>query len=64
MTNKSATLPPKIWLSSPHMGNREMQFVKDAFDSNWIAPLGPHVDGFEAALQEFTGVNNAAVVVS
>jgi dTDP-4-amino-4,6-dideoxygalactose transaminase len=64
MTKKSATLSPKIWLSAPHIGTREMQFVKDAFDTNWIAPLGPHVDGFEEALQEFTGVNHAAVVVS
>lgn len=37
----------KIWLSSPHMGGKEFEYVKDAFDTNWIAPLGPHVDGFE-----------------
>jgi dTDP-4-amino-4,6-dideoxygalactose transaminase len=60
----STLSPSRIWLSSPHIGTRELQFVKDAFDSNWIAPLGPHVDGFETALQEFTGVNHAAVVVS
>jgi dTDP-4-amino-4,6-dideoxygalactose transaminase len=38
---------PKIWLSSPHMGGNEKQYVNDAFSSNWIAPLGPNVTGFE-----------------
>ena len=38
---------PKIWLSSPHMGDREFEYVKEAFDTNWIAPLGPNVNGFE-----------------
>lgn len=38
---------PKIWLSSPHMGGNEKQYVDDAFTSNWIAPLGPNVTGFE-----------------
>ncbi|WP_262250029.1 DegT/DnrJ/EryC1/StrS family aminotransferase [Parapedobacter soli] len=38
---------PKIWLSSPHMGSKEFEYVKEAFDTNWIAPLGPHVNGFE-----------------
>ncbi len=37
----------KIWLSSPHLGGNEINFVNDAFDSNWIAPLGPNVNGFE-----------------
>ena len=38
---------PKIWLSSPHMGGKEQEFIKEAFDTNWIAPLGPNVNGFE-----------------
>lgn len=38
---------PKIWLSSPHMGGNEKQYIDDAFSSNWIAPLGPNVTGFE-----------------
>lgn len=46
---------PKIWLSSPHMGTNEFKNVKEAFDTNWIAPLGPHVDGFERDLAEFLG---------
>ncbi|QKX06853.1 aminotransferase class I/II-fold pyridoxal phosphate-dependent enzyme [Aquimarina sp. TRL1] len=37
----------KIWLSSPHMGGNEQTYVKQAFDSNWVAPLGPNVNGFE-----------------
>ncbi|GGG21912.1 DegT/DnrJ/EryC1/StrS family aminotransferase [Pontibacter amylolyticus] len=46
---------PKIWLSSPHMGTNEFKNVKEAFDTNWIAPLGPHVDGFERDLADFLG---------
>jgi dTDP-4-amino-4,6-dideoxygalactose transaminase len=40
----------KIWLSSPHMGEAEMEFVKEAFDTNWVAPVGPHLDAFEKDL--------------
>lgn len=43
----------KIWLSSPHMGNLEQVYVKEAFDTNWVAPLGPNVNQFEIALEEF-----------
>lgn len=45
----------KIWLSSPHIGSEEQEFVKEAFDSNWIAPLGPNVDGFENDIESFLG---------
>ena len=45
----------KIYLSSPHMGGTERQFVKEAFDSNWIAPLGPNVQGFELDLEKYLG---------
>ncbi len=55
---------PKIWLSSPHMGGDEFNFVKEAFDTNWIAPLGPHVNGFEEDLQNFTGAKYAAALSS
>ena len=47
----------KIWLSSPHMGGGEQQFVKEAFDANWVAPLGPNVNGFEADLKSYLGNN-------
>ena len=54
----------KIWLSSPHMGGNEQVYVKQAFDTNWIAPLGPHVDNFEKDLAEFTGASHAAALSS
>jgi dTDP-4-amino-4,6-dideoxygalactose transaminase len=54
----------KIWLSSPHMGENEFRFVKEAFDTNWIAPLGPHVDGFEQDLCAFTAAPHAAALSS
>lgn len=46
---------PKIWLSSPHMGGNEQKFIQEAFDTNWIAPLGPHVTGFEQDLEHYLG---------
>lgn len=45
----------KIWLSSPHMGGEELKFVTDAFESNWVAPLGPNVTGFEQDLEQYLG---------
>lgn len=50
----------KIWLSSPHMGGNEQKYVQEAFDSNWVAPLGPNVTGFEKDLESYLG-NNAHV---
>ena len=43
----------KIWLSSPHMSGNEQSYVKEAFDTNWVAPLGPNVNGFENDLQSY-----------
>lgn len=43
----------KIWLSSPHMGGTEQDYIKQAFDKNWIAPLGPNVTGFEEDLKNY-----------
>ncbi|MCX8531504.1 aminotransferase class I/II-fold pyridoxal phosphate-dependent enzyme [Chryseobacterium luquanense] len=43
----------KIWLSSPHMGGNEQKYVNEAFAENWVAPLGPNVDGFEKDLETF-----------
>lgn len=54
----------KIWLSSPHMGAQEFEFVKEAFDTNWIAPQGPLVDGFEKDLAQFTGAGHVAALSS
>ncbi len=45
----------KIWLSSPHIGSNEQNYVDEAFKTNWIAPLGPNVNKFEDALQDYVG---------
>jgi dTDP-4-amino-4,6-dideoxygalactose transaminase len=57
-------LSQRIWLSSPHLGDEETAFVEDAFKTNWIAPLGPHVDGFERELAAHVGIGHAAAVSS
>ncbi|CAA9587642.1 MAG: 4-keto-6-deoxy-N-Acetyl-D-hexosaminyl-(Lipid carrier) aminotransferase [uncultured Truepera sp.] len=54
----------RIYLSPPHLGDAERTFVAEAFDSNWIAPLGPNVDGFERDLQVYTGAAHAAALSS
>ncbi|NMH88320.1 DegT/DnrJ/EryC1/StrS family aminotransferase [Flavivirga algicola] len=54
----------KIYLSSPHMGGSEQKFVAEAFDTNWIAPLGPHVDGFENDLRDYLGENKHVAALS
>jgi dTDP-4-amino-4,6-dideoxygalactose transaminase len=46
-------MKPKIWLSSPHMGGTELNYVHEAFDTNWVAPLGPNVDNFEKDIATF-----------
>jgi dTDP-4-amino-4,6-dideoxygalactose transaminase len=54
----------RIYLSPPHLGTEELELVKEAFASNWIAPLGPHVDAFEAEFARRVGVAHAAAVSS
>lgn len=54
----------KIWLSSPHMGGGEQKFVQEAFDTNWIAPLGANVDGLENDLENYLGQNSFVVALS
>ena len=54
----------KIWLSSPHMGENELKYVQQAFETNWIAPLGPHVDGFEQDLARFLGHGSQVAALS
>ncbi len=54
----------KIWLSSPHIGPNELKYVNEAFATNWIAPLGPHVNAFEQGLQEETKTKHAAALSS
>jgi dTDP-4-amino-4,6-dideoxygalactose transaminase len=50
----------KIWLSSPHMGGTEQTYIQEAFDANWVAPLGPNVNGLEQDLENYLG-NQAQV---
>jgi dTDP-4-amino-4,6-dideoxygalactose transaminase len=54
----------KIWLSSPHMGGKELKYVNEAFDANWVAPLGPNVDGFEKDLETFLNTDIKVAVLS
>ncbi|MDQ7915945.1 aminotransferase class I/II-fold pyridoxal phosphate-dependent enzyme [Mesonia sp. MT50] len=54
----------KIWLSSPHMGGNEINYIHTAFDENWIAPLGPNVNGFEQDLKQFIGNNKEVAALS
>jgi dTDP-4-amino-4,6-dideoxygalactose transaminase len=58
------TVLKKIWLSPPHMGANEQDYVKEAFDTNWIAPLGPNVQAFESAIEDFVGNNVHAACLS
>lgn len=54
----------RIYLSPPHVGPAERQLLLDAFDSNWIAPLGPHVDAFEREIGEVVGCPHVAALSS
>lgn len=54
----------KLYLSSPHMGGSEQKFVKTAFDTNWVAPLGPNVDGFENDIEHYLGHDAYVSVLS
>ena len=54
----------KIWLSSPNMGGTEEGFVKEAFNKNWVAPIGPNIDGFEKDICNYNNINHAAALSS
>ncbi|UYW00522.1 aminotransferase class I/II-fold pyridoxal phosphate-dependent enzyme [Flavobacterium agricola] len=54
----------KIWLSSPHMGGAELEYVHQAFSENWIAPLGPNVTGFEKDLEQFLKTEKKVAALS
>lgn len=57
-------LSKRIYLSAPHMGEYEKEYVEDAFRTNWIAPIGPNVNGFEDELAEMLGIKSAAALSS
>lgn len=54
----------RIWLSLAHMGGTEQDFIKEAFDTNWVVPMGPNVDAFEADLASFLGGNTYVAALS
>ena len=54
----------RIWLSSPHMGGNEMKYVQEAYDTNWVAPLGPNVNELEKELAKYLNIKGVAVLSS
>lgn len=54
----------RIYLASPHMGMNELAYVKNAFETNWVAPLGPYVDSLEKVIADYVGVKGAAALSS
>lgn len=54
----------KIWLSSPHLTGEEQKYIKQAFQDNWVAPLGPNVNGFEQDICNYTGIASCSVLSS
>jgi len=54
----------KIYLSSPHMSDEgyEMQYIKEAFDTNWVAPCGKNVNEFENELAKYVGIGHASII--
>ena len=54
----------RIWLSPPHMSGEEVKYVQEVFDTNWVAPVGPHIGRFEDSLASYVGVKHAAALSS
>lgn len=54
----------KIWLSSPHMGGNELKYIHEAFEENWVAPLGPNVNEFEKSLEGFLNADVKVAALS
>lgn len=54
----------KIWLSSPHMGGDEIKFVNEAFETNWISPVGPNINAFEEELSAYNSISHCAALSS
>ncbi len=57
-------MPEKIWLSSPTMHGEEQMFIKEAFDTNWVAPLGKNVTEFENEISAYVGCKSAAAMTA
>ena len=56
--------PERIWLSSPHMGGEELPFVQEAFTTNWVSPVGPHITAFEKELAVYNSIGHVAALSS
>ncbi|MEM7109524.1 MAG: aminotransferase class I/II-fold pyridoxal phosphate-dependent enzyme [Bacteroidota bacterium] len=54
----------RIYLSSPHMGGNELKYVQEAFETNWISPVGPNLDAFEESIKAYSGIHNVAALSS
>lgn len=54
----------RIYLCLAHMSGKEQMYIKEAFDTNWVVPLGPNVNGFEKDLEEFVGEGKHVVALS
>lgn len=57
-------LDKKILLSTPHLGGEEINYISDAIQTNWVAPVGPNIDAFENEIASYVGIQNAAAVSS
>lgn len=57
-------MKPKIFLSTPHMGGHELKYIQEAFEQNWVAPLGPNVDTLEQEIENFLGENSYVAVLN
>jgi dTDP-4-amino-4,6-dideoxygalactose transaminase len=54
----------KVWLSSPHMGGEEIKLIQEAFDTNWVSPVGPHITKFEGELATYNSIGHCAALSS
>jgi pyridoxal phosphate-dependent aminotransferase EpsN len=61
---RASEIAERIYLSPPHMSGAEQEFIREAFDTNWVAPIGPHVDAFEREFAAYTGSRHAVAVSS
>lgn len=64
MVQQSKGEQSRIYLSPPHMSGKEQDYIDEAFRTNWIAPIGPHINAFEKQLAEYVGARGAAAVSS
>src|SRR5690606_38015300 len=64
MSVSTVEAPPRLFLSPPHIGPDELGFVQEAFATNWVAPVGPHVDAFEREFAQAVGAGHAVALSS